>query len=78
MKKLKKLSLLGDFELLSKAELKQLVGSDGFSDGCSAYTDSISCNGTPCDIEGNTGYCNWVEDIVFKGCICSGTGPIYG
>lgn len=62
MKKLKKLSLLGDFELLSKAELKQLVGSDGSSDGCSAYTDSSSCNGKPCEIEGHSGSCKWVEN----------------
>ena len=57
MKKLSKLSLLGEMDLLSKAELKQLVGAES-SDGC--RSPDGTCNiGHECttDPEGQSGFC---------------------
>lgn len=62
-------------ELLSKAELKQLVGSgDG---GCPAtYDECINYTGT-CDVWGshNSGHCVWRENSMIKGCMCDPDGP---
>ena len=63
MKKLSKLSLLGEMDFLSKAELKKLVGSSRGS--CSAFTTESTCHG-PCSIPGPSGYDGE--------CICVGKG----
>ena len=67
MKKLAKISLLGDVSLLTKSELKQLVGASGTSDGCTEYVDEENkirrCIGGPCVTSGpgQSGYCGWNE-----------------
>lgn len=61
MKKLSKLSLLGEMELLSKAELKQLVGSgDG---GCGSAGEYCESGGIP-------GVCAWVVNSNGYGLRC--------
>lgn len=60
MKKLARISLLGDLSLLSKSELKQLLGASGNSDGCVAK--GSQCTGGPCitgDEQGQSGNCGW-------------------
>ena len=71
MKKLSKLSLLGEMDLLSKAELKQLVGSSGDSDGCTK--DNV---GSPCvtDPEGQSGTCGYNPETKNYECMV-GTVP---
>ena len=55
MKKLSKLSLLGEIDLLSKAELRQLIGSgDG---GCPSKQEE--CKGQSCQCGANNGNCTW-------------------
>ena len=55
MKKLSKLSLLGEMDLLSKAELKQLVGQTG--NGCPSSKEACSSScGT-----GGRGTCTWYK-----------------
>lgn len=70
MKKLSKLSLFGEIDLLSKAELKQLVGQTG--NGCP--TTQSACSG-PCGT-GGKGSCGWVKKL--KRCACAEVyfGPI--
>ena len=69
MKKLSKLSLLGEMDLLSKAELRQLIGSgDG---GCPSTKDE--CTGqtcTPWGGEGGKAHCRWRENDMIKACQC--------
>jgi hypothetical protein len=71
MKKLSKLSLLGEMDLLSKAELKRLVGSDG---GCSSKKET--CGGS-CVAGNNNGVCEWVSNSHITGCLCN-PGPFGG
>ena len=73
MKKLAKISLLGDVNLLSKNELKQLVGS---SSTCSGKTQS-QCSGSW--KSGNlSGSCSWTKTS--NSCMCATVevGPFYG
>lgn len=57
MKKLAKINLLGDVSLLSKDELKRIVGAA--SDGCKV--NGYSCEGGACvtDGQGQSGTCGW-------------------
>ena len=60
MKKLSKISLLGEMNLLSKAELQKLVGSEPFTDSRCIGLTKDQCSGT-CYIspEGAEGQCYW-------------------
>lgn len=73
MKKLSKLSLLGEMELLSKAELKQLVGSGG-DGGCGSTKDT--CSGS-CTVWGsrNSGHCVWHDNSQITACLCDPDSP---
>lgn len=79
MKKLTKLSLLGEMDLLSKAELKQLVGSRGKEVRCGDFKSKDACE------SGITGG-DWCENghnvsrkCIWNGsfCLCD-TGPYGG
>lgn len=65
MKKLSKLSLLGEMSLLSKAELKQLVGSRSMQRTCEDQRSRYDCEhlmhqGDWCVAGNNNGYsCVW-------------------
>lgn len=69
MKKLSKLSLLGEMDLLSKAELRQLIGSSG-DGGCPSKKEE--CTGQRCTPWGGGGlaHCRWLENDWIKGCSC--------
>lgn len=74
MKKLSKISLLGEVNLLTKEELKQLVGATRASDGCIEYVDMENlirkCISRPCATaeQGQPGYCGWNKGT--KNCEC--------
>ncbi len=70
MKKLSKLSLLGEMDLLSKAELKQLVGQAG--NGCPSSKEA--CSGS-CGTTGN-GTCTWYKSQNRCACAEVIVGPI--
>lgn len=77
MKKLSKISLLGELDILSKAELKQLVGSKTVT--CESRTTEADCkkafaSGESC-VAGNNGgtSCSWSGSF----CICN-PGPYGG
>ena len=56
-------------EILSKTDLKQLVGASRGDGGCGATKDT--CNPTPdCDTGENNGVCTWVENVHIKACMC--------
>ena len=77
MKKLSKITLLGESNVLSKEELRQLVGAQKpltYSDGC--YIVDLpggvkKCTGpNPCvtDPEGQSGQCGWNKET--QNCEC--------
>ena len=59
-----------EMEILSKAELRQLLGSGAQQTGCNT-TYYYKCNST-CEIEGNKGSCKWVQIayLNFQSCQC--------
>ena len=64
MKKLSKLSLLGEMDLLSQAELKQLVGAKISVVDCSTATTAEACANLTsgdayCNCGENLGHCAW-------------------
>lgn len=69
MKKLSKLSLLGEMDLLSKAELKQLLGQ---GNGCGSTQST--CSGS-CGTSGN-GTCGWISKSNRCACAEVYVGPI--
>lgn len=70
MKKLTKIHLMEEMEILSKAELRQLMGSGDAQSGCNT-TYYTQCYGD-CDLEGNKGTCQWVQIayLNLKACQC--------
>lgn len=71
MKKLSKLSLLGEMDLLSKAELRKLVGAEPFPNSDCIGRSKASCNGT-CYLapEGLKGTCQWKGMYGQEHCRC--------
>lgn len=74
MRKLSKIALLGDSNLLSTYELKQLIGASNRSDGCVLYEDVPNhirkCTGGSCVTsgQGQSGYCGWNQGT--QNCEC--------
>lgn len=59
-----------EMEILSKAELRQLMGSGDAQSGCNT-TYYYQCN-SMCEIEGNEGTCQWVRIayLNLNSCLC--------
>lgn len=81
MKKLLKINLLGEANVLSKDELKQLVGAQNpptYSDGCYIVDKPggvKKCTGpNPCvtDPEGQLGHCGWNIGTINCECLVYG------
>ena len=79
MKKLSKLSLLGEMDLLSKKELQDLIGAK--TDGCSSWNEISSKYEGQCWSSAYGGYigtCSWSRTE--NKCWCAGVAPkvVYG
>jgi hypothetical protein len=66
---MKKILLNAKDQVLSKDEMKAVVGGFG---PCSGYTSEQQCVGKPCDLStGHSGKCGWT-DVPTGHCTCAG------
>lgn len=76
MKQLKKITVHNAEDVLSKVEMKVLMGGyDGVAQGCSDHSTPEECFGSCTEIIGEslrTGECKWVvvSAINYAGCAC--------